>query len=69
MTDKLETWSTQTQCVTVRKGETQAEVTVWANSEGVTATVTGTNGALLLSGSLRYEEMEALCAAFAMVKA
>lgn len=68
MSTELETWRTKVECVTVRKGDIQADVAQWANLEGVIVEVTR-DGAPVLTGSLRYEEMEALCAAFAMMKA
>lgn len=66
---EMETWQTKTDCATVRCGDTQADVTAWANHEGVTVGVTGLHGANVLAGSLRWEQMEALCAAFALLKA
>ena len=69
MMAELETWRTETECATVRTGDTQADVSMWPNSEGVTVGVTGPHGANVLSGSLRWEQMEALCAAFALLKA
>lgn len=66
---ELETWQTKTDCATVRVGDTQADVSMWPNSEGVTVGVTAKHGANVLAGSLRWEQMEALCAAFALLKA
>lgn len=67
--ERMETWQTKTDCATVRIGETQADVAVWANGEGVTVAVTGKFGTSLLACSLCYEQMEALCAAYALLKA
>ena len=64
-----ETFMSKTDAATVRVGDTQADVAEWPNGEGVTVSVTGPHGAALLVGSLPWEAMEALCAAFALLKA
>ena len=69
MVSDIQTFKTQTDCVTVHTGDAQADVSTWANHEGVTLAVTTKDGANVLAGSLRWEQMEALCAAFALVKA
>lgn len=66
---KIETWQGKTETATVRNGDIQADVAVWSNGDGVTVSVTGQNGANVLSGSLQWEQMESLCAAFALIKA
>lgn len=66
---KMETWQSKTECATVRIRDTQADVTMWPNCEGVMVAVTGKHGANILAGSLQWEQMEALCAAFALLKA
>lgn len=65
----LRVHKTKTDAVTVTAGDVQADVAVWANLEGVTFTLTGKHGAMLASGSARFEEVEALSAALALVKA
>lgn len=65
----IQTFKTKTDSVTVHAGDAQADVSTWANHEGVTLAVTTKYGSNVLAGSLRWEQMEALCAAFALVKA
>lgn len=69
MSTATETWVNKTDCATVRSGEIQADIATWANLEGVTVSVSGKEGRNLLVGSLRWEEMETLCAAFSLLKA
>lgn len=65
----MEVFQQKVDAITVRIGETQADIAMWANAEGVTVSVVEKSGANVLAGSLMWEQMEALCAAFSLLKA
>ena len=66
---KIETWQEKTKTTTVRLGDTQVDVSDWANLEGVQVSIVSKGGATILSGSMAWEELEALVAALSLHKA
>ena len=65
---KIETWQEKTKTTTVRLGDTQVDVSDWANLEGVQVGVVSKDRATILSGSMTWEELEALVAALSLHK-
>lgn len=66
---EAKTYQTKVKSTTViTEDGNQADVCEWANAEGVTIAVSDKNGTNIMTGQLTWQQMEAVVAAYALLK-